>query len=150
MIQGVVIKQLKKRGDDRGWLSEIYRNDEFNYTPAMSYVSMTKPGVVRGPHEHISQSDLFVFAGPGKFRVYLWDNRPDSVTFKEYMEIAGGEEGQIAVLVPPGVVHGYKCISETDAWCINLPDKLYAGADKTGQVDEIRWEKDPASPFKID
>lgn len=150
MIKDVIIKKLKKNEDARGWLAEIYRSDEFDYTPAMSYVSATKPGVVRGPHEHIIQSDLFVFAGPGTFRVYLWDNRKESPTYQEKMELEGGEGKEIAVLVPPGVVHGYKCISDVDGWSINLPDKLYAGAGKKDPVDEVRWEKDPASPFKID
>ncbi|MBU4339025.1 dTDP-4-dehydrorhamnose 3,5-epimerase family protein [Patescibacteria group bacterium] len=150
MIQDVIIKKLKKNEDARGWLAEIYRNDEFEYTPAMSYVSATKPGVIRGPHEHKAQSDFFVFMGPGRFRLYLWDNRADSVSYKEKMELEGGEDNKIAVLVPPGVAHGYKCISDIDAWCVNLPNKLYAGVDKKGEVDEIRWEKDPASPFKIE
>ena len=150
MIESVIVKELKKNEDARGWLTEIYRNDEVNYTPVMSYVSVTKPGVSRGPHEHKEQSDLFVFLGPGKFRLYLWDNRKESPTHGEKMELEGGEDKQIAVIVPPGVVHGYKCISDTDAWSINLPDKLYAGHGKKDPVDEMRWEKDPASPFKID
>lgn len=150
MIEGVVVKKLKKNEDVRGWLVEIYRNDEIKYAPVMSYISSTKPGVARGPHEHKEQSDLFVFIGPGKFRIYLWDNRADSPTYKEKLELEGGQDNQTAVLVPPGVVHGYKCISDVDGWCINLSDKLYAGIDKKGEVDEIRWEKDPASPFKIE
>lgn len=150
MIKDVLIKELKKNADGRGWLAEIYRNDEMDYSPAMSYVSVTKPGVVRGPHEHNSQSDLFVFAGPGKFRIFLWDNRKDSPTFGEHLEFEGGENRPIAVLVPPGIVHGYKCISETDGWSINLPNELYAGRGKKELVDEVRWEKDPVSPFKID
>lgn len=154
MIKGVIIKKLKKNEDARGWLVEIYRNDDSeysgDYSPAMSYISATKSGVVRGPHEHKEQSDLFVFVGQGKFRVHLWDNRAYSATYKEKMEIEGGEGEEIAVLVPPGVVHGYKCISSIDGWSINLPDKLYAGKDRKDEVDEIRWEKDPASPFKID
>lgn len=150
MIEGVIIKKLKKNEDVRGWLAEIYRQDEIDYAPQMSYISMTKPGVIRGPHEHQNQTDFFIFAGPGKFRIHLWDNKPTSATYREYMEIDGGEDNQIAVLVPPGVAHGYKCISGIDAWCVNLPNKLYAGVGKKGEVDEIRWEKDPASPFKID
>lgn len=150
MILGVIVKKLKKNEDARGWLVEIYRNDEFDYAPAMSYVSATKSGLARGPHEHKAQSDLFVFAGPGQFKIYLWDNRPNSATFQEKMEIEGGENNQIIVLVPPGIVHGYKCISDIDGWSMNLPDKLFAGIGKKGEVDEIRWEKDPASPFRID
>lgn len=154
MIEGVIIKKLNKNEDARGWLVEIYRQDDSerseDYSPQMGYVSITKPGAVRGPHEHKAQSDFFVFLGPGKFRLFLWDNRDASGTYKEYMEIEGGEYRQISVLIPPGVVHGYKCVSDKDAWCINLPDKLYAGAGKKGGIDEIRWEKDPESPFKIE
>lgn len=61
MIKDVVIKNLNKNVDERGWLAEIYRNDELNYQPVMGYVSATKNGVIRGPHEHKFQSDCFVF-----------------------------------------------------------------------------------------
>ncbi len=149
MIQGVVIKKLLKNEDSRGWLTEIWRNDESGFSPTMSYVSVTKPAVVRGPHEHNFQSDGFVFLGPGNFRLYLWDNRENSLTFKEEMQIEVGENNPVFAIVPPGVVHGYKCISDVDAYCINLPDKLYAGVGKKEDVDEVRHEKDPNSPFKI-
>jgi len=150
MIKGVVIKKLQKFSDKRGWLAEIYRNDESNYQPVMSYISVTKPKVVRGPHEHKEQSDFFVFVGPGDFALYLWDNRQDSETYEQKQIIEVGEKNPVAVLVPPGVVHGYKCISNEPAYSINLPDKLYAGQFKKEAVDEIRWEQDPNSPYKID
>lgn len=149
MINGVVIKKLNKNVDERGWLAEIWRNDESNFSPMMSYISETKPGIIRGPHEHKFQTDGFVFLGPGSFKLFLWDNREKSETFQEKMEIEVGENNPVFVIVPPGVVHGYKCISDKVAWCINLPDKLYAGKDKKEEVDEIRHEKDPDSLFKI-
>jgi dTDP-4-dehydrorhamnose 3,5-epimerase len=150
MIQGVIIKKLEKYNDERGWLAEIYRSDEFDFKPAMSYVSATKNGVVRGPHEHKFQSDCFIFVGPGSFDLHLWDNRKSSKTKSRYLKIEVGENNPTMVIVPPGIVHGYKCVSENDAYCINLPDKLYKGEGKNEEVDEIRWEKDPNSPFKID
>ena len=148
-MEGVIIKKLIKNEDSRGWLAEIYRNDELNYQPVMGYVSATKSGVIRGPHEHKFQSDCFVFVGPGKFEFHLWDNRENSETKGEYLKIEVGEANPTMVIVPPGVVHGYKCVSEEDAYSINLPDKLYKGPNKSEEVDEIRWEKDPNSPFKI-
>jgi len=150
MIEGVIIKKIEKFTDERGWLAEVWRNDELKYAPAMSYVSITKPGMVRGPHEHKMQSDFFVFVGPGIFKLYLWDNRRESKTFgqKEVLEV--GENNPVAILVPAGVVHGYKCVSSEPAYSINLPDKLYKGENKKEEVDEIRWEKDSNSPFKID
>jgi dTDP-4-dehydrorhamnose 3,5-epimerase len=149
MIKGVIVKKLNKNNDERGWLTEIFRDDETDYKPVMSYISSTKPGVIRGPHEHTQQSDCFVFAGPGDFELHLWDRRVKSETEGEYERIAVGEKNPTLVIVPPGVVHGYKCVSKTDGLCINLPDKLYKGKGKKEEIDEIRWELDPSSPYKI-
>ena len=48
MIQDVIFKKLTVYEDARGWLAEIYRNDEDHYQPAMGYISVTRPGVARG------------------------------------------------------------------------------------------------------
>ncbi|MCX6796445.1 MAG: dTDP-4-dehydrorhamnose 3,5-epimerase family protein [Candidatus Falkowbacteria bacterium] len=149
MIKDVVIKKIKKIEDERGWLAEVFRNDEKNYQPIMSYVSFTKAGVIRGPHEHQHQSDYFIFIGPGNFELHLWDSRPGSETEGEYVKMVVGEEEPVAVIVPPGVVHGYKCFSENGAYTFNLPDKLYQGKNKAEEADEIRWEQDKDSPYKI-
>lgn len=149
MIKDVIIKNLTKNEDERGWLVEIFRSDEIAEKPQMSYVSTTKPGVVRGPHEHVNQTDVFAFVGPGTVELNLWDRREDSETCGEHMKIEAGENNPIMAIVPPGVVHAYKCVGDKNAWCINLPDKLYRGEGKKEEVDEIRWEKDPNSPYKI-
>ena len=150
MIKDVIIKKLTKYEDKRGWLTEIYRRDDLNgYQPEMSYISSTKPGVSRGPHEHVHQSDCFIFVGPGTFELYLWDRREGSETKGEHMKIEVGEDNQTLAIVPPGVVHGYKCIGDKDAWSINLPNKLYKGDNKSEDIDEIRWEEDSDSPYKI-
>ncbi|MDD5291034.1 MAG: dTDP-4-dehydrorhamnose 3,5-epimerase family protein [Patescibacteria group bacterium] len=149
MIEGVVIKKLKKYEDERGWLTEIFRQDEDGFSPIMSYVSLTKPGIIRGPHEHVKQSDRFVFVGPGDFELYLWDRRENSKTKDENMKIEAGTSNPALVIVPPGVVHGYKCVSREGGMSINLPDKLYKGENKKEEVDEIRWEDREDSPYKI-
>lgn len=149
-MNGVIIKELKKNKDDRGWLAEIFRMDENSLNPAMCYVSITKPGVARGPHEHKNQSDFFVFMGPGKFRLYLWENREGKENFRELKTYEVGEGNPVSVIVPPGVVHGYKCVSEEPGLVINLPDKLYKGEGKRDKVDEIRCEGVDGSPFVID
>lgn len=149
MIEGVNVKQITTFSDDRGWLSEIFRSDSNNYLPQMSYVSFTKFGVARGPHEHSFQTDFFVFIGPGDFELFLWDNRKDSKTFGVFEKVVVGESNKVSVTVPPGVVHGYKAITPSGSVSINLPDKLFAGKDKKEPIDEIRHEKDPASKFKI-
>ncbi len=149
MIQDVIVKPLNKNHDERGYLSELFRADELNFQPAMSYASFTNPGVIRGPHEHVSQSDCFVFFGPGSFILHLWDRRDNSATKGEKMEINVGEDNPCLVIVPPGVVHGYKCVSTVAALSLNFPDKLYRGVNKQEEVDEIRWEQAVDSPYKI-
>jgi dTDP-4-dehydrorhamnose 3,5-epimerase len=149
MIDGVIIKELRRNTDERGWLAEIFRHDEIDFREVMAYASLTNPGVVRGPHEHVKQADCFVFLGPGAFELHLWDRRADSLTAGEYFKIIVGEDNPCLVIIPPGVVHGYKCVSGEPAWCWNFPDQLYGGEGKKEELDEIRWEKDPDSPYKI-
>ena len=151
-IDGVVFKPLKQYADPRGWLVELFRDDELspNDRPRMGYVSETLPGVARGPHEHVDQSDYFCFTGPSTFRVYLWDARKDSPTFgaKEVRDV--GEDSPYALIVPPGVVHAYKNVGGKDGLVFNGANRLYAGWLKQDEVDEIRHEKDPASPYQLD
>ena len=149
-IEGVEVRKLNKYLDRRGWLSEIYRSDENGLKPAMSYVSFTYPNIKRGPHEHRFQTDFFVFLGPGNFEITLWDNRENSKTYGNKMVIFGGKDNPISLLIPPGVVHGYKNISNEVGMVINLPDKLYRGEGRREGVDEIRYENVLNSPFKIE
>jgi len=149
MIKGVEIKKLEKSNDDRGWLSEVFRNDETDYKPVMSYISQTLPDVVRGPHEHVDQSDFFVFL-IGRFKLYLWDNREGAKNYRQLETIEVGDNNPCSVVVPPGVVHAYKCISEIPGLVINLPNKLYKGEGKEEEIDEVRWEVMEDSPFKIE
>ncbi|HBR80117.1 TPA: dTDP-4-dehydrorhamnose 3,5-epimerase [Candidatus Uhrbacteria bacterium] len=150
-FSGVKIIPLKKWEDQRGWLSELWRTDEIasEETPVMTYVSLTKPGIVRGPHEHVYQTDFFGFVGPSVFQLNLWDNRADSPTFGQHETFEGGEDQPFVAIVPPGVVHGYKNIGKIDGMVVNCANKLYKGPGKTEEVDEIRHEIDPESKFKI-
>ena len=149
-IDGVVVRSLLKHEDERGWLSELYRIDEWDHRVALCYLSWTQPGKARGPHEHTEQSDFFTFLGPGTFRLYLWDAREESKTYLHRMRLEVGEENPVAVLVPPRVVHAYKCVSEKKGLVVNLPDKLYAGEQRKEEVDEIRHEDKEDSPFTLD
>ncbi|HEX8685325.1 MAG TPA: hypothetical protein VF654_02450, partial [Pyrinomonadaceae bacterium] len=60
-IAGVVVRDLRKFVDERGWLAELFRHDELEeeFYPRMAYTSVSLPGVQRGPHEHADQADLF-------------------------------------------------------------------------------------------
>ncbi|MGD8922158.1 MAG: dTDP-4-dehydrorhamnose 3,5-epimerase family protein [Candidatus Zixiibacteriota bacterium] len=151
-IDGVILNDLKRFTDHRGWLIELFRHDDLlpDRFPVMSYVSMTKPGVARGPHEHREQTDYFCFIGPSTFRLYLWDNRPESPTNGNRFTIDAGEHFFLSVIVPPGVVHAYKNIGSVEGIVYNAPNRLYAGENRQEPVDEIRHEDEADSRFKLD
>ena len=146
-MEGFEIRELKVNEDHRGWLAEILREDESEFRPVMSYLSMTKPGLLRGPHEHEEQTDFFCFIG--RFRLYLWDNRKTSGTYLE-KKVIDTSGVPTVVTVPPGIVHAYKNMDSNDGLVINLPDRLYMGPGKKEPVDEIRHEDDLVSPFRIE
>ncbi len=151
-IEGVVVKELRKFVDERGWLTEIFREDELEEKnfPVMTYVSQSNPGVARGPHEHVEQTDLFGFIGPSNFKVYLWDNRKNSPTYRNRMVLFVGEDRPMSVLIPPGVVHAYRNVGAKHGLVINAPNRLFAGKGKKDPVDEVRHEDDPATIFQLD
>ena len=151
-IGGVVVRDLRKFMDERGWLTELFRHDELGeeFYPAMAYISSTEPGVTRGPHEHVDQADLFCFIGPSNFKIRMWDKRSESKTFNHVMTLVVGEDNPKSVLVPLGVVHAYQNVGDIPGIAINCPNRLYAGKGKLEEVDEIRHEDDPQTMFRMD
>lgn len=141
-IADVLPRPLRVHHDGRGWLVEVFRHDELGQDlwPTMAYVSMTLPGVTRGPHEHADQTDGFAFIGPSDFRVWAWDIRPDSPTCGHRATWVLGQSHPAALWIPPGVVHAYKNIGPVPGLVLNAPNRLYAGWGKSEPVDEIRHE----------
>jgi dTDP-4-dehydrorhamnose 3,5-epimerase len=151
-IDGVIWKPLNKYHDTRGWLCELFRHDELQaeFHPVMSYLSVTLPGIARGPHEHADQADLFCFLGPGNFKVYLWDIRPASRTYLTQETDIVGADKPMALIVPPGIVHAYKNVTDEPGLVVNCPNRLFKGTGRKEPVDEIRHEDDPAKRFTLD
>lgn len=155
-LVGVDVETLPCRADTRGHLVELFRKDDIGDRsrlgkdrvdfPPMAYLSVTKAGQLRGPHEHFSQTDIFIFCR-GDFEVFLWDTRQDSPTYGSRMKLEIREGSYTRVLIPPGIVHAYRAVGR-DGMTVNCPDKLYQGWKKQQPVDEIRHEDDPHSPFR--
>ena len=112
MIDGVKIVELKTHKDERGFFREIFRfPKQFEGVPVgqLSH-SLVKEGVVKAWHGHVYQSQ-WNYVVTGQIQVALYDNRPNSSTYKEIMEFISGDEAKpIAYFFPPGVLHGYKCM----------------------------------------
>jgi dTDP-4-dehydrorhamnose 3,5-epimerase len=151
-IEGVIWKPLRKFHDARGWLCELFRHDELvaEFHPVMAYISETAPGVARGPHEHVDQADCFCFLGPSNFKVYLWDNRRGSPTYRARQTDVVGADKPMLLVIPAGVVHAYQNVGGVPGLVFNCPNRLYKGPGKKEPVDEVRHEDDLTSPFQLD
>ena len=125
MIEGVKIKKLKVIPDERGRLMEMLRCDDDFFTKfGQAYVTAAYPGVVKGWHYHKIQEDNMIII-KGMMKVVLYDDRSNSKTYKEVNEFFVGEHNPALIHIPIGVLHGFKCISETEAICINIPTEPY-------------------------
>ena len=134
MIQGVVIKKLKVIPDERGRLMVILRSDDELFTKfGQVYMTTAYPGVVKGWHYHKKQTDHFSVVC-GMIKLVLYDSRENSSTRGEINEIFIGEHNPLLVKIPPLVMHGFKCVSQEEAICINVPTELY----NYSQPDEFR------------
>jgi dTDP-4-dehydrorhamnose 3,5-epimerase len=152
VIHDIIWRPLTRFHDPRGWLCELFRHDELppEFHPVMAYLSMTEPGVARGPHEHVDQADCFCFLGPSSFKLYLWDSRPASPSYLAYQAEVVGQERPMLVIIPAGVVHAYKNVGGEPGLVLNCPNRLYRGPGRREPVDEIRHEDLPDIPYRLD
>ncbi|MDO8613479.1 MAG: dTDP-4-dehydrorhamnose 3,5-epimerase family protein [Dehalococcoidia bacterium] len=147
MIQGVEVKQLTPRADERGFLMELLRSDDSIFTKfGQCYVSMNYPGVIRAWHWHKKQDDFFVVM-KGMIKVGLYDMREGSPTRGEVGEFYLGDNNNIMLKIPVGVVHGYKTVGTEPSLLINFPSEVY----NPQEPDEYRlpWNTDQI-PFDWD
>ncbi len=137
LIVGVKVKQLKPIPDERGRLFEILRNDERDFFEkfGQAYMTTTYPGVVKAWHYHKLQEDFFTCV-VGMIKLVIYDNRPESKTYKQINEFFIGEHNLQLVVVPRLTYHGWKCVSEREAMILNLVSEPYNYA----QPDEFRLD----------
>ena len=144
MIEGVEVKQLVKRADERGFLMELLRSDEPIFRKfGQAYVALNYPGVVRAWHWHRKQDDHFV-AVKGMVKVALYDGREGSATRGQVDEFFLGEDHNVLLKIPMGVMHGYKTEGSEPSLLINFPTEPY----NQQEPDEYRLPSDtPEIPY---
>lgn len=134
MIDGVKIKQLKAIPDQRGRLMEILRADDDLFIKfGQVYMTTTYPEIVKAWHLHKKQTDN-VACLQGMIKLAVYDPREDSPTYKEVDEHYLGIHNPLLVQIPPGVYHGWMCVSREEAIVVNVPTEVYNPEDP----DEFR------------
>ena len=151
MIDGIVIKEIKKFVDERGFFAEVLRNDwndvleddkmlQFN-------LSFSYPDIVRAWHRHLrGQVDYFICI-TGSIKVCAYDDREGSKTYGELDEIILSEEDLKVARIPGILWHGYKAVG-------NKPIKMLYGVNQLynyNSPDEERrlWDDPTIIPKSI-
>jgi len=138
MIDGVKTKKLRVIPDERGRLMEILRSDDELFEKfGQVYMTTNYPGVVKAWHYHKKQTDN-VCCLTGMIKIALYDARKGSKTSGEINEFYIGEHNPELVSIPPGVYHGWKCISQVESIVINVPTEAY----NYEELDEYRLQPD--------
>lgn len=130
-IEGVNVRELRWIPDGRGSILECFRESWGVHDGCRQvYLSETLPGVVKAFHSHRVQTDVFTCI-VGRVLLVLVDVRVGSPTYGTLAEYAlAADRGPRAVSIPPGVVHGWKAISETPAIVLNAVSREYDGTDE--------------------
>ncbi len=108
MIDGVVITPLKQMADERGKVMHMLRSD----APVFKgfgeiYFSCVYPGAVKGWHFH--QKMVLNYAVPyGQIKFVLYDDRPQSKTRGQVMEVLLGDNNYCLVTVPAMIWSGFQ------------------------------------------
>jgi dTDP-4-dehydrorhamnose 3,5-epimerase len=145
MLNGIVVKSLKRIPDERGFFTEIFRNDWKDLFEeeeiAQANLSISYPNIVRAWHKHErGQIDYFVVV-KGALKICAYDDAT-----QELDEIISTGDNLQVVKIPGHYWHGFKVVGNKRAMLVYLVNRLY---DHTNP-DELRksWN-DPSIVPKL-
>jgi dTDP-4-dehydrorhamnose 3,5-epimerase len=125
LIDGVDARRAKVIPDERGRLGEIFRVDDPWFEKfGQVYFTTTYPDVVKAWHYHKIQTDYF-YVVKGTIKIALYDQRDNSPTKGVLNELYLGEHCPGLLRIPPGVLHGWMCVSQNEAYIVNIPSEVY-------------------------
>lgn len=124
MIDGVVVKSLRRIPDERGFIMHMLRADDSEFEQfGEIYFSTAYPGVIKAWHWH-KEMTLNYAVVVGMIKLVLYDDREESPTRGKIQELFIGRENYQLVKIPPHVWNGFKAIGTRMAIvanCATLP-----------------------------
>ena len=145
-LAGLMVIAPNRHGDERGWFSEVFRDDLFRSKVAdLTFVqhnhSYSKPkGTVRGLHFQIeprAQGKL-VRCPRGRILDVAVDLRASSPTLGRHVAVELSADNGKQLWIPAGFAHGF-CTLEDDCELIYLVTETYSPEHDRG----LAWN-DPA------
>jgi dTDP-4-dehydrorhamnose 3,5-epimerase len=137
-IEGVVVRELSAIVDGRGDLTEVWSESWKLHglvRPRHVYQSATDYGVVKAWHLHRKHTDQFVVTR-GKIQIVCVDCRPESKSFGRANSFIAGNRKPMMIVIPPGILHGWKALSVPEALVLNLQSHPYDPRDEV----RVPWD----------
>ena len=145
MLPGVLVKDLQKTVDERGFFAEMMRQDWRELLGEDSVVqtnlSFSYPGMIRAWHRHNrGQVDYFAVLR-GALKICAFDDNAGSRTRGQLDEIVTSEDRLQVVRIPGFYWHGTKAVGDEAALTVYFVNRLY---ELKSPDEERRTWNDPA------
>lgn len=150
LIEGVMIKDLSRHPDERGFFEEIIRVTDPIFKEGFGQLSSSfmHEGVIKAWHVHKTQIDWW-FVFQGTLQVALFDQRTDSKTYGSLVYFEWNEKEDVVLKIPPQVAHGLKVVHK-DAILVYITSKTY-NPEEEGRLEpndpKLSFNWDTFSPF---
>ena len=140
MIDGVIVKPLRRIPDERGFIMHMLRADDPEFEEfGEIYFSAAYPEAIKAWHLH-KKMTLNYAVVVGMIKLVLYDDREESSTRGELQELFIGRENYQLVKIPPLVWNGFKSVGNQTAILANCatlahdPDEIVRMSPFDGSI----------------
>lgn len=144
MIDGLMINQEKRILNPKGDIIHAIKASSVGYIGfGEAYFSEVHPGVTKGWKRHKSAT-LNLIVPVGSIRFVIYDDRPDSKSRGEFVDVTIGEKNNIRLTICPGLWVSFRGLGEGLNTLLNISSEEHDPEEADNiDLDAIPfvWEK---------
>lgn len=124
------VKELEIKRDNRGWLAEIFHNQDVGDDKlGLVLITTARPGQVKGKHYHKRKKEWYcVIRGRGLLRVWSKDGKQ-----KQTVEI--GEKNMVLVEIPKNYFHSIEALGKKQMYLLACVSEIFNPSDPDTYYD---------------
>lgn len=122
-IKGIIVVKLDEIFDSKGSVLHMIKSSSPEFKNfGECYISEINYNFIKGWKLHSKQTQN-ISVPLGKIKMVLYDSRENSSSFNELIELnLGRPNDYYRVTIPPGVIYGFKGLSNPNALIVNCTD----------------------------
>ena len=139
-IAGVIITPLKIIDVDSGNVLHAMKKTDPGFSGfGEAYFSTIKPKAIKAWKQHLEMI-LNLIVPSGAIRFVLYDDRPGSISRKQFQEVTISESNYCRLTVPAMVWAGFQGVGDNDSMLLNIADILHEPSEiNRKNIDEIKY-----------